>query len=183
MVASVIAIILGVFAFVMFSKPVFWSYTGEGMVENNEGFKQLNCYDILNFESFENIYHLLGKVLLLIAMVFAGLMIMLALVDLIGRAAGNKTPRVEVRLLACGFFFFMLLSSVMFVVFWLQKTGANNFMNSTLGYGFLAAMAAALLSIFFAPSRRKGVKKEKPKKENKVQTSNQDKKIDKKPAK
>lgn len=182
MVASVFTIILGVIAFVMFSKPVFWSYSGEGMLENNEVFKLQSCYDILNFESYENIYLLLGKVLLLVGMVFAGLMILLALVDLIGRAAGNKTPRVEVRLLACGFFFFMLLSAVMFVVYWLQKTGADNFMNSTLGYGFLTAMVAALISLFFAPSRRKGVKKEKTKKE-KVKTSNKEKNENIKPAK
>ena len=163
MVAAVFTIILGVIAFVMFSKPMFWSYTGEGGDFNYN----TSCYDVLRFDSAENIYNLLGQIFLLIGMIFAGLMILLALAHLFGKAAGNEKPRVEVRLIACGFFFFMLLAAVMFILYKLQETGGtkiDDILNSTVGYGFLSAMGAALLSIFFAPSRRKGMRKKKEKK-------------------
>ena len=166
MVAAVFTIVLGVIAFVMFSYPIFWSYTGNG----NEIFKNINSYNILNFENFDNVYYLLGQIFLVISMLFAGLMILLSLVYLIGRAAGNRYPKVEVRLIACMFFLFIFLAAIMFFVYWMGKTGKTDadISSATLGYGLLAALVAALISIFFAPSRRKGMKRNRKNKTDKI---------------
>lgn len=168
MIASVITIILGVIAFVMFSKPVFWAYSGAEKDILNDIYRKFSCYDVLNFEKFESVYHLLGQIFLLLGMLFAGIMILLALANLFGKASGNQRTGVEVRLIACGFFFFMLASAVMFMIYMAQttgQTGINDVMTSTLGYGFISALGIALLSVIFAPSRRKVAKKPKEKKE------------------
>lgn len=173
MIAAIFTIILGVAAFVMFGQPVFWAYSGVDKASQNAIYKQQSCYDLLNFESIDNIYLFIGKICLLIAMVFAAMMIILALAHLFGRAAGNPRPRVEVRLIACCFFLFMLAAAILLMVYMQQKTGQtaiNSTITESIGYGFISAFGAALLSIFFAPSRRgrkERIKAKKLKKEEK----------------
>lgn len=159
MIASVFTILFGSLALTMFSYPVFWAYTGSGMSVANQAYNSVNTYNILDFTSNNSPYMLASKICIILAMIFCCLMILLALVNLIGLAAGNAQPKVEVRLLSCAFFFFMLCAGVLLAIYLYKNS--TEFVFTSIGYGFISSLVLAFLSLFSSPSRRKGLKKQK----------------------
>lgn len=159
MVTSVFTILFGVLALTMFSYPVFWAYSGSGADIANQAYNKIGTFDILDFTTNNSPYMLAAKICIILAMLFCCIMILLALVNLIGLACGNAQPKVEVRLLSCAFFFFMICSAVLLAIY-LYKNSTPAVVTS-IGYGFISSFVFAFLSLFTSPSRRKGRKKQK----------------------
>ena len=157
MVSAVITIILGVAFFAMLAFPVFWGYAGEGKEGFNLIFKQIGGYDILTFAKGENIFLLLGQIFLILAMVFGGLMLLLALAYLFGKAAGNDRPKIRTRLIALLFASCAVVATVLLAVYAVQtKCGVENAnVFACVGYGLIAAVLVSIISIFFAPNVKK----------------------------
>ena len=51
---SIIALLMGVLTFIMFSQPLFWTYGGEGADLANKIWKKGSLYDAISFEEGQN---------------------------------------------------------------------------------------------------------------------------------
>ena len=72
---SIITILMAIVPFIMYTQPLFWAYTGEGMDAFNKGYKSTSCYQGINFEVDNGLY-IAGCIFMIIALIFAGITIL-----------------------------------------------------------------------------------------------------------
>ena len=161
---SIITIILGVGGIVLFTQPAFgiYNFNSEGTLEGYT-FPDGSLFDLINFESGQHAYLTVVAVALILALVFAGIMLIITLINLITKATKNKSY-VSARWFALFFFIFMALAGIMLAVYCnevimggdisggiLELAGATY----SIGWGMIATMAISLLTVIFAPGKNK----------------------------
>lgn len=162
MVIGIITILLGVLPFIMFTQPFLWAYTGEGAKGLNAIYKLTSCYDAISFKEGETMLNI-GVGCMIASLVFAGIMILLTLLNMIGRASGNAKILVGAKIAAFLFFLTTLASVILIGIYVSQEVfiqDKTDFLQSTVGYGLIVSLVGAFLSVFFAPSKRKLIEKQ-----------------------
>ncbi len=166
MIGGIIALVFGVLAIVMCSQPVIGIY-GEALDGSfNVESSKASVFDFINFEG--GTYQTAASVFIILSLVFAGIMLLLTLVNLIARASNNKSF-IGAKVAALMFFLCMLVTVIMvgmycindmFAIFgeggkeiWdgLRETGTY----VTVGWGLLVAFGSSLLCLIFAPRKKK----------------------------
>lgn len=153
MICGVLTLLLGAAMFVMFTQPLFWAYSGEGKELANEIYKRLSCYDGIVFEKGQDTMYTIACVFMIIAMVLGGIMMLLTLLNLIGRATGS-TRLVGTKLVSLFFFLTILASLVLFAIY-MRDVSEGGLMKINVGYGLIGATVAAFLSFIFSPRSKK----------------------------
>ncbi len=161
MIWGIITLILGVGGIIMFTQPAYGTYNFSGD-RPEASFLDANLFDLIRFEEGMSGYEIAGSVFLILALVFAGVMLLLTLFNLIAKAVNNKSY-VGSKLAALGFFVSMLVATIMFGVH-----AAVNIMGGDLwqafvdqgivfsvGWGMIVAFVCSFLCLIFAPRKNK----------------------------
>lgn len=156
---SIIALLMGALTFIMFSQPIFWTYGGEGADLANKIWKKGSLYDAISFEEGQNTLLTVGAVLLIIALVFAGIMMLLTLINMIGRASNNKA-KVGAKVAALLFFLVMLTATIIYGVYALDNLNSETITEysglfTSIGYGLIVSLGASFIALIFAPRKKK----------------------------
>lgn len=164
MICGIITLIFGILSIIMFTQPVIGVYG-----ENSEGDlssidSKASLFDFITFDKGQPIYHTVASVFLILSLVFAGIMLLLTLVNLIARAANNKAF-IGAKVSALMFFLCMLVAVVMVGVYCINdlpligKEGWKLFKEMgiyiTVGWGMLVAFGASFICLIFAPRKKK----------------------------
>ncbi len=156
---SIIALLMGALTFIMFSQPLFWTYGGEGAGGMNEIWKRGSLYDAISFPEGQDTLLTVGAVLLIIALVFAGLMMLLTIINMIGRASNNKA-KVGAKVAALLFFLVMLALAIVYGVYALDNLNSETITEysglfTSIGYGLIVSLGASFIALIFAPRKKK----------------------------
>ena len=161
MVFGIFTIMLAVLPFVLYNQPLGWAYTGDGRDTLNAVFKKTTVYDSIAFDPDAGILNNLAVGFMIAALVFAGLTLLLSLVNIVGRAA--CAPRVYGAKVAALFFFLSSLAAVVLLgIDMAQVYGVKAFgqiFENTVGYGLLITFLSSLFALIFSPKRIKPSKK------------------------
>ena len=160
---SIITIILGVGAIVLFTQPAFgiYNFNGEGSLDGYT-FLDESLFDMIRFDGDQHAYLTVAAVALILALVFAGVMLIITLINLITKATKNKSY-VSARWFALFFFIFTALAGIMLAVYcnevimggsWSELPIING-ITFSIGWGMIATMAISLLTVIFAPGKNK----------------------------
>ena len=161
-VFSIITLILGVGAVVIFTQPAYgiYNFSGDGL----ESYKFLDSslFDLIKFDSDQHAYLTVVAVALILALVFAGVMLIITLINLITKATKNRSY-VSARWFALFFFIFMALAGIMLAVYCNEVVMGDKIVDFiapegtliSIGWGMIVAMCASLLTIIFAPGKNK----------------------------
>ena len=153
---SIVALLMGALTFIMFSQPLFWAY-GEGADGANEIWKRGSLYDAISFQEGQNALLTVGAVLLIIALVMAGVMMLLTIINMIGRASSKKA-KVGAKVAALLFFLVMLAASIIYVVYSVENLNSFSEFTDivvTIGYGLIISLGASFIALIFAPRKKK----------------------------
>lgn len=164
---AILNIILGVVAVVMFTQPVFGIYNiKDGGLEGlDTGLFNQSVFDMIKFEEGRSVYLTVGAIALILALVFAGAMLIMTLINLITKATKNRSY-VSSRWFALFFFIFMALATIMFAVYMatdvplLGEDGWNALVEQgivlSIGWGIIVSLICSFFSVIFAPGKNKG---------------------------
>lgn len=163
MICGIITLIFGVLSIIMFTQPVIGIYgqSSEGDLSSIDS--KASLFDFITFDKGQPIYHTVASVFLILALVFAGIMLLLTFVNLIARASNNRSF-IGAKVSALMFFLCMLVAVVMVGVYcindllpggkdaWdiLKEFGAY----VTVGWGMLVAFGASFICLIFAPRKK-----------------------------
>ncbi len=166
MIGGIITLVFGVLAVIMFTQPVTGYYgkdpDGSPVVTSpNE-----SVFDFINFEG--GTYQTVASVFIILSLVFAGIMLLLALVNLIARASSNKAF-IGAKVAALLFFLCMLVTVIMVGMYCINDGlaiipgGGKEAWDAlrefgtyyTVGWGLLVAFGSSLLCLIFAPRKKK----------------------------
>lgn len=160
---SIITIILGVGGIVMFTQPAFgiYNFNGDGSLDGYN-FPDGSLFDLIKFDGDQHAYLTVVAVALILALVFAGVMLIITLINLITKATKNKSY-VSARWFAVFFFIFTALAGIMLAVYCNEVIMGGSGLEIpvignitvSIGWGMIAAMAISLLTIIFAPGKNK----------------------------
>lgn len=157
MIFGIFTIMLSVLPFVLYNQPLCWAYTGDGRDTLNEVFRKTTVYDAITFEAENGILRNLASGFMIATLVFAGLTLLLSLVNIIGRAA--CAPRVYGAKVAALLFFLSALTAVVLLgIDMAQVYGVKAFsqlFENTVGYGLLITFLSSLFALIFSPKRIK----------------------------
>ena len=162
MIGGIITLIFGVLAIVMCTQPVITTYGTDSSGNFEASSVDASVFDFINFEG--GTYQTVASVFIILALVFAGIMLLLTLINLIARASSNKSF-IGAKVAALMFFLCTLVAVVMVGVycindllpggkeFWdyLRENGAY----VTVGWGLLVTFGSSLICLIFAPRKRK----------------------------
>ena len=100
-----------------------------------------------------------GAVLLIIALVFAGIMMLLTLINMIGRTSNNKA-KVGAKVAALLFFLVMLTATIIYGVYALDNLNSETITEysglfTSIGYGLIVSLGASFIALIFAPRKKK----------------------------
>ncbi len=168
MIGGIITLIFGVLSIVMFSQPIIGAYgtDSEGNLDSYD-FKR-SLFDFITFDENQGTYHTVAAVFLILALVFAGIMLLLTLVNLIARAANNKSF-IGAKVAGLMFFLCMLVAVIMIGMhcindmFAILGEGGKEIWDGfremgiyvTVGWGALVAFGSSLICLVFAPRKKK----------------------------
>ena len=160
---SIITIILGVGGIVLFTQPAFgiYNFNCEGNLDGYT-FLDASLFDMIKFDNGQHAYLTVAAVALILALVFAGVMLIITVINLITKATKNKSY-VSARWFALFFFIFTALAGIMLAVYcnevimggsWAELPLING-ITFSIGWGMIATMCISLLTVIFAPGKNK----------------------------
>ena len=173
MIGGIITILFGVLSIIMFSQPIISVYgtDSEGSLDAYN-FKT-SLFDFITFEEGQSTYHTVAAVFLILSLIFAGIMLLLSLVNLIARASNNKSF-IGAKVAGLMFFLCMLVAVIMVGMYCIndmftlfggifgEGSGqqiwqgfADAGMYVTVGWGMLVAFGSSLICLIFAPRKKK----------------------------
>ena len=164
MIGGIITLIFGVLSIVMFTQPVIGIYgqSSEGDLSSIDS--KASSFDFITFDKGQPIYHTVASVFLILALVFAGIMLLLTFVNLIARASNNRSF-IGAKVSALMFFLCMLVAVVMVGVYCINDflLGGKDAWNAlkelgayvTVGWGMLVAFGASFICLIFAKRKKK----------------------------
>lgn len=166
MIGGIITLVFGVLSIVMFSQPVI-GYYGKAIDGSfNVESPKVSVFDFINFEG--GTYQTIASVFIILSLVFAGIMLVLTLVNLIARASSNKSF-IGAKVAALLFFLCILVSVIMVGMYCINDMfaivgqGGKEIWDAiresgtyvTVGWGLLVAFGSSLLCLVFAPRKKK----------------------------
>ena len=160
MIGGILTLIFGILSVVMFTQPVIGIYgqNSEGGLESYD--LDGSLFDFINFEG--STYQTVASVFMIIALVFAGLTLLITIFNLFSRAASKKA-KIGAKVTALAFFLAMLVAVVMVALFcindlFMSKEGWDFFRELgayvTVGWGMLVSFGCSLLCLIFAPRKK-----------------------------
>ena len=166
MIGGIITILFGVLSIIMFSQPVIGMY-GTDLNGNLSSYDfKKSLFDFITFEEGQSTYHTVAAVFLILSLIFAGIMLLLSLVNLIARASNNKAF-IGAKVAGLMFFLCMLISVIMVGMYCINDMfvllGGKEFWNLmrengvyvTVGWGMLVAFGSSFICLIFAPRKKK----------------------------
>ena len=162
MLGGIIAILFGVLSIVMFTQPVIGLYgqNSDGGLDSIDS--RLSVFDFITFEDGQPLYHTIASAFLIASLVFAGITLLITLINLIARASNNSRAGISAKVPALLFFLCMLVAVVMIGVFCIfdllgSKEAWDLFRENgvyvTVGWGMLVAFGSAFICLIFAPRK------------------------------
>lgn len=159
MIWGILTLLLGIGGIILFTQPAYGIYNLTG--ERPEAkFLDQSLFDLIRFEKGLSGYEIAGSVFLILALLFAGLMLLMTFFHLIAKAVNNKSYAGS-KLPAIGFLVCMILAAVMFAVHaavivmkqdaWIGLV--NEGVVLSIGWGMIAAIICSILSLIFAPRK------------------------------
>lgn len=164
MIGGIITIIFGVLSIVMFSQPLIGMYGADSEGNLDSYNFEASLFDFITFKEGQSTYHTVAAVFLILSLIFAGIMILLSLVNLIARAVNNKSY-IGAKVSAFLFFICMLVAVIMVGLYCIsdfciggQKTWdyiREMGVYITVGWGMLVAFGSSLVCLIFSPRKKK----------------------------
>lgn len=161
MVFSILALLFSVGAIVLFTQPMFGIYN-IGNEKINAEFSTKTLFDMIKFEKGQNIYLTVGSILLILTLVFAGLTILLTLLNMIARATTNKSY-VGTKFVSFFFFIFAIAAGITYALYMAKvemslevwQAYVDKGIVFSIGWGMICVMVCSLLSFVFSPRKKK----------------------------
>lgn len=152
----------------MFSQPIISVYGTDSEGSLDAYNLKASLFDFITFDEGQSTYHTVASVFLILSLVFAGIMLILTLVNLIARASSNKAF-IGAKVAGLMFFLCMLVAVIMVGMYCINDMFAvlgqggkdiwqglaESGLYVTVGWGMLVAFGSSFICLLFAPRKKK----------------------------
>ena len=152
MVGGILTLLMIVGFFVMMTQPAFWVY-GARITSGSLP----SVYQCINFNS-RNVWLVISSVLIIIAMVFAVILLGMVIWNMVARAGEKRA--FGTKIIAILFLSFIAVAAIIYVIIAKDLFHVTGSGTISVGWGMLAFVGVALLSILFAPMKKNKVQPE-----------------------
>ena len=157
MIWGILTAVLSILAIVMFTQPALAFYTSGGG-ENVSSYQATNGFDMLKFSENQNTFLTIAIIFMILTLVFAGLTLIFSIVNSCLRAT-NAKRQIGAKIPALFFFLTALVACAMLIIYAndvlpMADTSKLKFVY-TIGWGMIVVFVASLLSLIFAPRKKR----------------------------